>query len=461
MPTVSCGASSRGALLCVLRHVVEIASPRASARDERRVITALFADLAGSTQLGERLDPEDFRDLTGGALARMGAAIEALGGTVRGTAGDGVLGLFGAPTAHEDDAERAVVAGLRLVENMRTYALEAADRWSVEPLRVRLCIETGLAVLGNVRAGSQVQYDASGDCLNTAARLEGAAETGGVLVGPLTHRLVSEAFDWGDPRPLDLKGKAEPVLARHALGVRGDRGQQRAGDGGSRLVGRDRELALAVRLAAEVLAKKPRTLFLVGPAGIGKTRFLRELRSLFEGPAGDATPRWLEGTCLSYGANEPFLPFRQILRQVVGRADSVAEVRASLVALVGLPRAERIAPILGMVLGLTPDADDSSGIAALSAESRQQAVIDAFAALLSGLADLGPVALTVDDLHWSDAASLRLTEGLVAHLTGEIPGADGLRDAPGAGRGALGPSRPDPRPAPPLGERCQPRLPRP
>ena len=131
-------------------------------------------------------------------------------------------------------------------------------------------------------------------------------------------------------------------------------------------------------------------------------------------------------------------------------------------ALVGLPRAERIAPILGMVLGLTPDADDSSGIAALSAESRQQAVIDAVAALLSGLADRGPVALTVDDLHWSDAASLRLTEGLVAHLTGEIPVLMVFAMRPEQPvRGGLGPSRPDPRPAPPLRESGQPRLPRP
>ncbi len=139
----------------------------------------------------------------------MGAAIEELGGTVRGTAGDGVLGLFGAPTAHEDDAERAVIAGLRLVDAMRAYGSDAAQRWDVPELRVRVGIETGLAVLGEVRAGSQVQYDASGDCLNTAARLEGAADTGGVLVGPVTYGLVSDAFEWGEPRPLVLKGKAE------------------------------------------------------------------------------------------------------------------------------------------------------------------------------------------------------------------------------------------------------------
>jgi class 3 adenylate cyclase/tetratricopeptide (TPR) repeat protein len=419
-----CGAElPQEARFCAYCGVtIELTGAKASPREERRVITALFADLAGSTQLGERLDPEDFRDLTGGALARMGAAIEELGGTVRGTAGDGVLGLFGAPTAHEDDAERAVIAGLRLVERMREYGSEAAERWDVADLRVRVGIETGLAVLGEVRAGSQVQYDASGDCLNTAARLEGAADTDGVLVGPLTHRLVSEAFDWGEPRPLALKGKAESVLARHALTTRGDRPAQGRGSG-SRLVGRDRELALAAGIVAEATARNPRIVIVTGEAGIGKTRFMRELRSLFVAAGRDGpTPTWLEGTCLSYGMDEPYLPFRQVVRQALGRGvDSTAEVREALTALVGSQRADDAAPMLGMILGLAPETNDSTRMAALSAESLQQAVIDSFVELVTGWSARGAVAISLDDLHWADAASLRLAEGLLTELTDEIP----------------------------------------
>jgi class 3 adenylate cyclase/tetratricopeptide (TPR) repeat protein len=380
---------------------LDLAAAAAAPRDERRVITALFADLAGSTQLGERLDPEDFRDLTGGALARMGAAIEELGGTVRGTAGDGVLGLFGAPTAHEDDAERAVVAGLRLVEGMREYGLEAVERWGEADLHVRVGIETGLAVLGEVRAGTQVQYDASGDCLNTAARLEGAADHDGVLVGPATHRLISQAFDWGEPRPLDLKGKAEPVLARHAVARRGDVPQRRP-DPVSRLVGRDRELTVADGILADVAARRPRTLLLTGPAGIGKTRFMRELRTRFEAVGDDSTePTWLEGACLSYGEDEPYLPFRQVLRQALGDG--------------GVP------PMLGVVLGLAPDTDDAARVAGLSPESLHQAVIDAVVELVTGLAAHGPVAIALDDLHWADAATLRLAEGLIDGLPEDVP----------------------------------------
>ncbi len=393
-----------------------------SRRSERRVITALFADLAGSTQLGEALDPEDFRDLTGGALAVMGAAIEELGGTVRGTAGDGVLGLFGAPTAHEDDAERAVLAGLLLVQRMRGYAADAADRWGVTGLRVRVGIETGLAVLGEVRAGSQVQYDASGDCLNTAARLEGAADAGGVLVGPVTHRLVSEAFDWGELRPLSLKGKADAVLARHALVARADRRQDGPG-AEARLVGRDREVAVAAEVLAGVRAGGSRVAFVTGQAGIGKTRFLNELRAIFEAadPLGPR-PIWLTGTCVSYGIDEPYVPFRQVLRQALGRdVDSFAKVRDAVAALVGPERADECAPVLGMILGLTPTGDLASRVASLSAESVLQVVIDAFIELVEGLAALGPVAVVLDDLHWADAASLRLVDQLAEELGDAVP----------------------------------------
>ncbi len=423
-----------GARFCAFCGVpLEVAVARVSARDERRVITALFADLAGSTQLGEILDPEDFRDLTGGALALMGASIEELGGTVRGTAGDGVLGLFGAPTAHEDDAERAVIAGLRLVERMRDYARDAATRWDVPQLRVRVGIETGLAVLGEVRAGSQVQYDASGDCLNTAARLEGAADTGGVLVGAQTYRLVSEAFEWGEPRPLALKGKAVTVRARHAVATRGDR-LRRTDGSGSRLVGRDRELTLAREIVSDVGAGRSRTVFVTGQAGIGKTRFLRELRSLFEETDHDGPPPiWLEGTCLSYALDDPYLPFRQLLRQALGgAADSAEEVRGSLVDVLGEQRAEDLAPLLGMILGLVPDGRSST----LSAESLQMAVTGALTELVTALTARGPVAVALDDLHWADAASLRLAEGLLSGLGAEVAVLVVLAMRPETDRGA-------------------------
>lgn len=157
-------------------------------REERRTVTVLSADIVGSTALGERLDPEDVRVIIGGAIARMVAAVEGLGGRVTDLAGDGVLALFGAPTAHEDDPERAVQAGLRIIRNIRESADALARGPDAVDLRVRVGIETGLVVLGPVGAGQCIEYRATGDAVNTAARLQSAGVPGTVLVGPRTHR---------------------------------------------------------------------------------------------------------------------------------------------------------------------------------------------------------------------------------------------------------------------------------
>ena len=147
------------------------------------MVTALFADVVGSTTLAERLDPEDFTSLVGEAVRRMAVAVEAFGGSVSELAGDGLLALFGAPAAHEDDPERAVLAGLRLVGDIEGYAAEVARDWRIEDFGVRVGIETGLAVLGPLGGGGKIEYAAMGDSINTAARLQAASEAGMVLVG--------------------------------------------------------------------------------------------------------------------------------------------------------------------------------------------------------------------------------------------------------------------------------------
>jgi class 3 adenylate cyclase len=145
-------------------------------REERKVVTALFADIVGSTALGERFDPEDVVEIVGRALSRMVEVIEEFGGTVKDLAGDGLLALFGAPQAHEDDPERAVRAGMRIVEAIQAHAAEVRHEWDVREFGVRVGIETGLAVLGAVGGGSRVEYGATGDVLNTAARLQANAK---------------------------------------------------------------------------------------------------------------------------------------------------------------------------------------------------------------------------------------------------------------------------------------------
>src|SRR5437588_3787305 len=196
-------------------------------REERKVVTALFADLQGSTALGEQLDPEELKLIVGEAVARIVHAVEDYGGTVKDLAGDGVLALFGAPAAHEDDPERAVRAGLRIAQEITSYGHEVALAWGTDGLAVRVGVNTGPVVLGPLGAGARVEYAAFGDTVNTAARLQGAAVPGGVLVGSDTKRLVESAFEWGDVQELDLKGKAEPVDAFAAVRAVADAARQR------------------------------------------------------------------------------------------------------------------------------------------------------------------------------------------------------------------------------------------
>jgi class 3 adenylate cyclase len=189
-------------------------------REQRRVITALFADTVGSTALGERLDPEDFHDIVGGCVARMIVAVERFGGAVKDLVGDGILAVFGAVGGYEDDAQRAVFAGLDIVREIAAYATQVVNDFGVEGIGVRVGIQSGRAIVGSIGAGAKVEYGAMGDPLNTAARLQGAAAPGTVVVGASTQRIVAALFDWSEPRTLLLKGKAEPVVAYEVRGVR-------------------------------------------------------------------------------------------------------------------------------------------------------------------------------------------------------------------------------------------------
>src|SRR2546422_397933 len=271
-------------------------------REQRKFVTVLAGDVVGSTALGERLDPEDVRLVVGGAIERMIAAVEDLGGTVKDLAGDGLFALFGAPVTHEDDPERAVRTALRIIREILEYAGEVEQGWGIAGFTVRIGIASGLAVLGPVGGGSRIEYGATGDVANTAARLQSCADPGTVLVEASTARLIEPLFEWGEARSLTLKGKAEPVTAYPAMApvqvpgkVRGLRGA------GAQLVGRDAELAAAWTVVQDVLAGTGGVLFVTGEAGIGKSRLLAELRSRFEtsdSPGGP--PTWLEGQCASY-----------------------------------------------------------------------------------------------------------------------------------------------------------------
>jgi ABC-type oligopeptide transport system substrate-binding subunit/class 3 adenylate cyclase len=386
-------------------------------REERKVVTALFADLVGSTALAESVDAEVGRLVVADAVARIVHLVEQFGGTVKDLAGDGVLALFGAPLAHEDDAERAVRSGLAIAHEIDAYSEEVRRGWGIAGFGVRIGIATGPVVLGAVGAGKRVEYGAYGDTVNIAARLQSAAAPGAVLVSAATRDLVETIFDWDAPGDLELKGKNAPVSASRVAG-----GAAGARDGGRHgpLVGRERELTLAQAVLDAVSAGTGGVLFVTGEAGIGKSRLVAELQArASHQPTDTPPPLWLEGRCVSYGESMPFWPFRDLLRGWLGVSIDEPELRVRIALRRALDSvspessAERY-PYLGSVLGLTLEPDAAARLAELSPEALQYRSFEVMGELIAGLGLDRPVIVALEDMHWADATSIELATRLLA-----------------------------------------------
>jgi class 3 adenylate cyclase/tetratricopeptide (TPR) repeat protein len=372
-------------------------------REERRTITALSADIAGSTVLAERLDPEDVRDVVGAAVRAMAETVEHFGGTVKDVAGDGVLALFGAPVAHEDDTERAVLAGLEIQRNVADHARRVLLDYAIESFGVRVGIESGLAVTGPVGGGSHVEYGATGDVVNTAARLQSEARVGSVLVGPTARAQVRELFHWSDPTAVELRGKNKVLHVAEAAGPRGDAPRARRLPGrGAPLVGRQRELAMALRELDRLAGGVGVAVVIEGEAGIGKTRLLETLRERSRSGAA-----WLDATCTSLGSSTPYAPIAQLLasweRSLSGgrRAEDL------------VPAGRDAARAALAVLAGDPTPAQREGFAALSPAGRQLATEEAIAAFVRSAARERSLVIAVEDLHWSDASSIGALERLL------------------------------------------------
>ena len=297
---------------------------------ERRFATVLFADVARSTAIAERLDPEDWALVMNGAFGFMNASVSRYGGTVSRLMGDAILALFGAPIAHEDDAERAVRAGLEIQAAARAHAGAVRQRYGVD-FELRVGINTGTAVLAFVGDAVKTEYTAMGDAANVAARLQSAAAPGTVLISADTYRLVHAVFDVQPLGPLDMKGKEAPVKAYQVTGVRAVPGQARGLEGlGSPLVGRDAQFE-ALRAALDDLDKGTGAVaVIVGEAGLGKSRLIAELRKRHEERA--QVGGWLETRAISYGQAIPYYPWRTLGRQIIGAGemDGAEAVREKL-----------------------------------------------------------------------------------------------------------------------------------
>ena len=386
---------------------------------ERRYVTVLFADVVDSTGLGERLDPEQVAEIMNGAFAFLNASVKKYDGTIARLLGDAILAFFGAPVAHEDDAERAVRAGLDIQEAAREYAGAVRRNFGVD-FDVRVGINTGLAVLAAVGDEIRTEYTAMGDTTNVAARLQSAALPGTVLISADTYHLVKQLFELRPRGGAMVKGKSAPIVTYEVLAPRAVPGKVRGLEGlTSPLVGRAAEFERVNDKLNDVREGRGAFVAVIGEAGLGKSRLLAEIsESAKSGPQ----VAWLEGRALSYGQAVTYYPWRQVIREAIGAQDGEAPevVREKLHrdAVCGaLPEGDP--QYLEVVLSVESDATRKA-VTALEGDALVEHITRATRGYLRASAELKPTVIVLDDLHWADTASLDLLFS-VADLVEDLP----------------------------------------
>ena len=388
----------------------KILAERDRATGERKLITALFTDIVGSTALAEQLDPEDWREIVTGAHQRVSQSVYHYEGTIAQLLGDGVLAFFGAPLAHEDDAERAIRAALDILASIQAYADELVLSGRVPAFQMRVGLNSGLVVVGQIGSDLHMEYTAIGDTVNLAARVQTAADPNTLLVSDNTHRLAASLFDFEDRGRISVKGKSAPVQVYRVLGVRQDATRLRGIAGlSSDMVGRQRELATLLQITTDACQGRGSIVSLIGEAGLGKSRLVAEWRKA----AQPLAVRWIEGRCLSYAATTAHHLSTDLLRRLIaapaGARDE--ELRAALqhtLETVCPRQFDDVYPFLAHLLGLKFEEEHAARVKYLDGPALQHQYIRASKMLISALAHSQPTILICEDVHWADPASVEL-----------------------------------------------------
>ena len=390
-------------------------------REERRPVSVLFAEVAAPAGLASTLGLETLREVVGGSLAAVITEVEALGGTVTSVSGRGLQAMFGAPEAHEDDPERAVLAAFR--------ALSATNRITEGGTALRIGVETGPAVVGPIGGGAKVEYGAFGDVVSVAAALQSAARPGSVLVGPATRAAAGHLFTWGAGEELRLGAAVRPLVASYLEAPRARAADRRPLVGGrGSLIGRDAEMRVLDTALRAAVGGHGSVVVLTGEAGLGKTRLVQECRKRFiawVGAGSGRLPLWLEGRGASYASAIPYGLYRQLVASWVGVSPDQPEARlrpALRDALTHLMGNTNLLPPLARMMGVfhPPDPALSAVRTKVSPEELQRMTFGAIRSVVSRFAVAGPTVLVLEDLHWADPTSLRLTLDL-AELTADRP----------------------------------------
>ena len=389
-------------------------SDAAHGRD-RRVVTVLFADMVSSTELAERLDPEDMRGILESLFNALATELRRFGATIDKYAGDAVMATFGAPVAHEDDVARALECGIAMQDAVSRMN-ELRDGGDRTLVGIRIGISTGPVVAGPLESQVQRAYTVVGDTVNVAQRLQALAHRGEIVVEELTHKLAYQRFAFESLGQVRVKGRSAPLLAYRLVGLRTQTtgGGSSSGSLGTELVGRDAELAAVREAVATVAGGIGRVVFITGEAGVGKSRLVAEARR------AEAQRAMLlrEGRATSSGRTASYGPFIQILRQDAGINDRDTESEGwqkleSRVRQLFPGEAEDLLPPLGTLAGYTGRLALDESVRYVDANAMKPRLFAAARQYVLRLTAELPTALVFEDWHWADTSSSELLEHVI------------------------------------------------
>ncbi len=418
-----CQAANRpGARFCTRcgRSLHARRIPLAAASGERKLVTVMFADISGFTARSEHLDPEEVVTMMNACFVELDQAVSRYEGTIDKFIGDAMMVLFGAPAAHENDAERAVRCALEMQARLAAFSeTHSSDLARRQPLALHIGINTGLVVAGEIGTPRRRDYTVMGDAVNLASRLESAATAGQILIGAGTHRQVERLFQCRPLPPLTLKGKSEPQQAYEVVGVTeaaSARGFERAGVRAP-LLGRDRELDLLSNAVQALEAGQGGLGCIVAEAGLGKSRLTAELRDR----VGNRVT-WVEARSLAYGAAIPYHALQNAFRQLLdvpassAPGEAVARIRKGLAAFGD--GADATAPVLWphvvALLGYPLPADPAATrVTTMDSAARNGEFSWLLREHWRRVARVRPTVIVFEDLHWADPATVGLVRDLL------------------------------------------------